>query len=68
MTAVEQERVAQELHDSTLQALAGLRILLLAGRRRPEQLPARVDDVIAGLEAEMTRLRGVIRELRRVAS
>ena len=65
MAAAEEERRrwARELHDSTLQDLGALRLLLVAGRRDPSVL----DGAIARLEESIGELRGLIRELRPAA-
>ena len=56
--AVEQERRrwARELHDETLQNLAGLLIRLSSARRRAraDELSAAVDETITGLQQEIT--------------
>ena len=70
-TAVEQERRrwARELHDETLQNLAGLLIRLSSARRgrRDEVLTAAVDETIPGLQQEIANLRGLITDLRPAA-
>lgn len=63
----ERRRWARELHDSTLQGLGGLRMLLVAGSRGGASLQATVRDAIRGLEDEIAGLRGLIRELRPAA-
>jgi two-component system, NarL family, sensor histidine kinase DevS len=70
-TAVEQERRrwARELHDETLQNLAGLLIHLSSARRgdRQDVLAASVDETIAGLQQEIVNLRSLITDLRPAA-
>jgi signal transduction histidine kinase len=71
MQAAEEERKrwARELHDETLQALGGLRLLLVSARRTddPERLRAAVDDAVTRIEEEIGGLRGLVRELRPAA-
>ena len=64
----ERSRWARELHDETLQALAGLR-LQLAGARGggPEDLRRAVDEAVAQLDTEIKDLRTLITELRPAA-
>jgi signal transduction histidine kinase len=62
----ERGRWARELHDQTLQALGGLRVLLASARRRNSALadePA-VGQAIADVELEIENLRGIINDLR----
>jgi len=65
----ERKRWARELHDDTLQALGGLRMLLVAAARidDPERLRTAVRDAVGRIEAEIDGLRGLIRELRPAA-
>ena len=65
----ERQRWARELHDQTLQDMAGLRIALSAARRRrsPEALAAAVDDTIARLGDGIEALRAIITDLRPAA-
>jgi len=65
----ERRRWARELHDETLQALGGLRVLLSSARRagHAEQLAAAADAAIGQLEQEITNLRAIITELRPAA-
>jgi signal transduction histidine kinase len=62
----ERRRWARELHDETLQELAGIRVLLSAGRRSPD--PARwrtaIDDAIELLGGGIQNLRALITDLR----
>jgi signal transduction histidine kinase len=65
----ERRRWAQELHDETLQALGGLRILLSAARRGgdPDVLATATDRAIEQIEQEITNLGSIITELRPAA-
>ncbi len=64
----ERARWARELHDESLQDLAGLKILLAAGRRREAgDLPAVVDEAIDRLSQSIESLRGLIADLRPAA-
>jgi signal transduction histidine kinase len=65
----ERRRWAQELHDETLQALGGLRVLLASARRHddPAALAAAADQAIEQLEQEITNLGAIITELRPAA-
>jgi signal transduction histidine kinase len=69
--ASEQERMrwARELHDETLQELAGLKVLLSSARRAsaPERLSAAVDDAIELVGGAITNLRALITDLRPAA-
>jgi len=71
MSAAEQERRywARELHDSTLQSLGALRMMLTAGTRTtdPDRLQTILRAVMTQLEEEIGGLRGLIRELRPAA-
>lgn len=71
MHAAEEERRrwARELHDTTLQGLGGLRMMLTAGSRAsdPDRLRAILRDGMACLEDEIAGLRGLVRELRPAA-
>jgi signal transduction histidine kinase len=62
----ERRRWARTLHDDTLQALGGLRVLLASASRRPgeEGLRELVGEVVEQLGDEISRLRGMITELR----
>ena len=62
----ERRRWARELHDETLQALGGLRVLLASAQRRNEALanePA-VTQAIEDIELETDNLRAIINDLR----
>jgi signal transduction histidine kinase len=64
----ERARWARELHDESLQDLAGLKILLAAGRRREgSDLLAVVDEAISRLSQSIEGLRGLIADLRPAA-
>jgi signal transduction histidine kinase len=65
----ERRRWAQELHDETLQALGGLRVLLSAARREadPAVLARATDLAIEQIEQEITNLGSIITELRPAA-
>jgi len=65
----ERRRWARELHDQTLQDMAGLRVALSAARRRgdPELLAAAVDDAVARLGEGIDELRAIITDLRPAA-
>jgi signal transduction histidine kinase len=65
----ERRRWARELHDETLQGLAGIQLGLSAARRsgEPQALAAAVEQAIGGLRAEIENLRSLITELRPAA-
>jgi signal transduction histidine kinase len=65
----ERRRWARELHDETLQALGGLRVMLSSARRRDdvESLRAALDGAVHQLGEEITNLRALITELRPAA-
>jgi len=62
----ERRRWARELHDQTLQALGGLRVLLASAQRRNEAIakePA-ITQAIEDIELETDNLRAIINDLR----
>jgi signal transduction histidine kinase len=65
----ERARWARELHDETLQQLAGVRMLLSGARRSrdPERIAAALDDAIDMITAGIADLRGLIADLRPAA-
>jgi signal transduction histidine kinase len=65
----ERRRWAQELHDETLQALGGLRVLLSSARRTGDSdlLGRATDQALEQIEQEITNLRSIITELRPAA-
>jgi PAS domain S-box-containing protein len=71
LQAAESERArwARELHDETLQGLAGVHVLLYsAGRARtPQQMTERLAQAQEQIADEMEKLRGLISELRPAA-
>jgi signal transduction histidine kinase len=68
LRAAERERTrwARELHDETLQALGGLRVLLAAARRQkdPDVLGRAVDEAVERLTTDIASLRALITDLR----
>jgi signal transduction histidine kinase len=71
LAASEQERrrCARELHDETLQALGGLRVLLSSALRQgtPEALEQSARDALEHITTEIDSLRSLITELRPAA-
>ncbi len=65
----ERRRWARELHDETLQALGGLRVLLSSARRSddPGAIQAALDQALDQLTTEIANLRALITELRPAA-
>jgi signal transduction histidine kinase len=65
----ERQRWARELHDETLQELAGLKVLLSAARRSddPARLDAAVDQAIGMITSGIANLRALITDLRPAA-
>src|SRR4051794_16069009 len=65
----ERSRWARELHDETLQQLAGLRVLLAGARRSgdADRIRAAVDDAVDLLEQGIADLRALITDLRPAA-
>jgi signal transduction histidine kinase len=68
LEAAEAERKhwARELHDETLQALGGLKVLASAARRDsdPERMMAALEQLVIGLETEIEGVHAIIGELR----
>jgi signal transduction histidine kinase len=68
VAAAESERTrwARELHDETLQAIAGVKLMLSAARRQPdaEAMVRAIDDAIMRLQSDMDDLRALIADLR----
>ncbi|HST41448.1 MAG TPA: GAF domain-containing protein [Conexibacter sp.] len=65
----ERQRWARELHDETLQELAGLKVLL-AGARRARELPvvqATIETALEQIDTEIAGLRRLITDLRPAA-
>ena len=62
----ERARWARELHDQTLQALAGLRVGLSGALRRdePEAYAEAIRQAVADIELEIANLRAIIADLR----
>jgi signal transduction histidine kinase len=62
----ERKRWARELHDETLQALGGLKVLASTARRHadPERMAAALDELVSGLEREIESVHAIISELR----
>jgi signal transduction histidine kinase len=71
LEAAEAERKhwARELHDETLQALGGFKVLASAARRgeNPSQMRDALDQLVAGLDDEIENLHAIISELRPAA-
>jgi signal transduction histidine kinase len=65
----ERTRWARELHDETLQQLAGLRVLLSGARRSgdPERIGAAIDNALEQITTGIGDLRSLITELRPAA-
>ncbi|HUO71792.1 MAG TPA: GAF domain-containing sensor histidine kinase [Solirubrobacteraceae bacterium] len=65
----ERRRWARELHDETLQALGGLRVVLSSARRSSDlaSLQAALDSAVEQLGDEIANLRSLITELRPAA-
>jgi signal transduction histidine kinase len=65
----ERRRWARELHDETLQALGGLRVLLSTALRREDPALAQetMREAVARIEQEIGNLRAIITELRPAA-
>lgn len=71
LEAAEAERKhwARELHDETLQALGGLKMLASAARRSgdPDRMTAALEQLTSGLEQEIESVHSIISELRPAA-
>jgi signal transduction histidine kinase len=71
LEAAEAERKhwARELHDETLQALGGFKLLASAARRGedPSQMSDALDQLVGGLDDEIENLHAIISELRPAA-
>ena len=71
LEAAEAERKhwARELHDETLQALGGFKVLASAARRGddPTQMGNALDQLVSGLDDEIENLHAIISELRPAA-
>jgi signal transduction histidine kinase len=71
MEAAEAERKhwARELHDETLQALGGLKILASSARRHPdpEMVSQVLDQLVEGIDAEIDNMHSIINSLRPAA-
>ena len=71
LEAAEAERKhwARELHDETLQALGGFKLLASAARRSddPSQMGDALDRLVSGLDDEIENLHAIISELRPAA-
>lgn len=71
LEAAEAERKhwARELHDETLQALGGFKVLASAARRGDDaaQMREALDQLVDGLESEIENLHAIISELRPAA-
>jgi signal transduction histidine kinase len=68
LDAAEAERKhwARELHDETLHALGGLKVLAANARHEvdPEQKASMLDQLVAGLESEIESVHAIVSELR----
>jgi signal transduction histidine kinase len=71
LEAAEAERKhwARELHDETLQALGGFKVLASAARRGedPSQMRNALDQLVSGIDDEIENLHAIISELRPAA-
>ena len=71
LSAAEAERKhwARELHDETLQALGGMKVLASAARRAPdaEQMRTALEQIVEGLEEQIESVHTIISELRPAA-
>jgi signal transduction histidine kinase len=68
LDAAEAERKhwARELHDDTLHALGGLKVLAANARHEldPEQIASMLDQLVAGLESQIESVHAMVSELR----
>jgi signal transduction histidine kinase len=65
----ERKRWARELHDETLQALGGLKILASSARRHPDpaQVGAALEQLVEGIDVEIENVHSIITSLRPAA-
>jgi signal transduction histidine kinase len=65
----ERKRWARELHDETLQALGGLKILASSARRHPDPavVESALDQLVEGIDVEIESLHSIITSLRPAA-
>jgi signal transduction histidine kinase len=65
----ERKRWARELHDETLQALSGLKILASSARRHPDPavVQSALDQLVEGIDVEIENMHSIITSLRPAA-
>ena len=65
----ERKRWARELHDETLQALGGLKILASSARRHPDPavVMSALDQLVEGIDVEIENMHSIITSLRPAA-
>jgi len=65
----ERKRWARELHDETLQALGGLKILASSARRHPDPavVASALDQLVEGIDVEIENMHSIITSLRPAA-
>jgi signal transduction histidine kinase len=65
----ERKRWARELHDETLQALGGLKILASSARRHPDPavVGSALDQLVEGIDVEIENMHSIITSLRPAA-
>ena len=65
----ERKRWARELHDETLQALGGLKILASSARRHPDPavVVSALDQLVEGIDVEIENMHSIITSLRPAA-
>jgi signal transduction histidine kinase len=65
----ERQRWARELHDETLQALGGLKILASSARRHPDPavVESALDQLVEGIDVEIENMHSIITSLRPAA-